>query len=148
MSDRPECAGVREQLLTAEPDELRGTGDSPVARHVRACARCARDARRILEAQGELGAALTTLASADRPSRVRALRPALRLAGVLTAAAAAALLLLLPGAEREPERLPGPVLVVTDVPVVNAGGDDAVAVMQTSDPRITVVWYLQPGGQR
>ncbi|HEX6308740.1 MAG TPA: hypothetical protein VFZ69_11160 [Longimicrobiales bacterium] len=148
MSDTTECAGVRELLLTAEPGELQGTGDSPVARHVRECARCARDAGRILEAQDELGAALATLGRGEAPTRTRVRRRAPGFAAALTAAAAVTLLLLRPGAERELEPLPGPTVVVTEVPIVNAAGLDAVAVMQTGNPRITVVWYLQRERQR
>src|SRR5687767_15981082 len=64
-----ECGQLRELLLTADPAELRGQGDSAIARHVRSCQRCAEAAQRILGATALLAARQSALAmSASRGS--------------------------------------------------------------------------------
>jgi hypothetical protein len=142
-----DCATAADLLLVAEPAELRGEGDTGLAGHVRACASCRAQAQLLLAEQARLGRALHTLtalhtspASRDRPTRhwlPRVLLP-------VAAAAAAVVMLVTRTAEHANEPLP-PLLVpaarVADVPVVNASTTRNVAVMQTSDPKITVVWY-------
>ncbi|HKJ91852.1 MAG TPA: hypothetical protein VJ957_01735 [Longimicrobiales bacterium] len=60
------CADARTALLTAEPAELDGVGDSALAAHIRSCGRCRATARAILDEQEGLAAAL---ANAGRPAR-------------------------------------------------------------------------------
>lgn len=48
------CATFRDRMLEADPPELRGEGDSPLARHLRVCASCARAAEVLLEETARL----------------------------------------------------------------------------------------------
>ena len=73
------CEMMRERLLDAELDELAGHGSSPVAVHVRGCARCRAvaeqligDTRRLAEAIGAGEThAVTTLTQGD----IRSIKP-------------------------------------------------------------------------
>lgn len=160
------CENVRRLILEAEPDELRGIGSGRVAAHVRDCSSCGHLAARILEETAALDAYLT--AEAD-PSTVEEV---LRRAGIasphwtgtrsrprdwwgrrsawiaLAAAASAAALLLARG--RVPTTAPVPVaLAVAELPpLVQSSSDRTVAVMQTDNPDITVLWFFQGGGDR
>jgi hypothetical protein len=167
MNDGPSvCAEMRERLLDADPAELRGEGDSTVALHLHDCARCAAAARRILGAQQELAASLSTLTDqaaatgrvgatvgmsrawgrghASRTSRTR--RWLIGTTAPLAAAAVLVLVLVQRRAGDELPRLeplPEQVAAATDVPMVNVTGNDDVAIMRTTNPNITVVWYLK-----
>jgi hypothetical protein len=142
-----DCATATDLLLTAEPAELRGAAESELAAHVRACAICRAHAQLLLGEQTELAYALDTL-TAQHAGSVSARRPLRRwLPRVLlpvAAAAAAALVFVSTYIEGDDKPLP-PLLVpptrVAEVPVVNASTDRNVAVLRTSDPDITVVWY-------
>jgi hypothetical protein len=161
------CAGVRELMLEAEPAELRGAGDSPVALHVRACGDCRALATRMLDAQHDLAVALSALTQ-PRPDRepmslgsappgrsfgsqhpriARPSRPFRRAAIALAPLAAAALLVLHQqrnGDDLPPlQPLPDAVAMATDRPLVNVASGDDVAIMSTTNPNITVVWYLK-----
>lgn len=155
--DTRSCLEVRTLLLEAEPHELLGEGQSSVARHVRACTACAELAQRMLGAQHELADALahlgthtTQLTHASTPTRTeapatparRTRRTLLRAAAPLAAAAVLALLLVPRGGEPPIAVPPELIAVASDVPVVNVPAGENVAVMQTTNPRITVIWYL------
>jgi len=136
---------VTEELLVADPAELRGIGDSHVARHVRECDECRAQAQLILTEQDRLRDALRTLSGTRRATHVERRRGRHFWIPAAAAAAAAVLLLVrMPLATNGvlPE-LPGPIVDVATAPKVNASSNDVVAVLQTRDPRITVVWYLQ-----
>ena len=147
-----DCAGAREQMLEADPAELRGFGDTPLAAHLRGCAACRARADAILAGQAELGAALDVLA-APRPAegtrviplrRRSTLRRVAAIAIPLAAAASAAGILLRgrdgdappPGVQteriaralfpRQPRARPEP--------------GSRAAVLATNDPRVTVIW--------
>ncbi|HEX6590013.1 MAG TPA: hypothetical protein VF039_13495 [Longimicrobiales bacterium] len=151
------CSSARDALLDAELDELRGRGDTPLAEHVRTCDACRADADRILAATAALGRALDTdvAARSSRAERARGGARDARNAGrrqgarplrfvvplVAAAAAAAALLVAAPRIARQAQVAPyTPPPRVPSAPVVNATGDGGVAVMNTADPTITVVW--------
>jgi hypothetical protein len=163
--DTPACVEMRERLLEADPAELLGEGDSTVALHVAGCAACTAAARRILRSQQELADALSQLSARAAPaadggvvsvgsgaSAESAVRPArgarrslLRVMPPLAAAAVLVLFLLQPRAAEELPRLepvPEPTAYALDMPMVNATDGSDVAVMQTSNPNITVVWFL------
>ena len=144
-----DCAAARALLLEADPAELRGEGDSPLAAHLRACAFCREDADAILAGEAELDAALRALAtpSADpkviplQPRRGMRIGPAL---GSLAALAAAVAAVMLARPHAAPPRgataeqiarlmFPAP-------PVARAADGRSVAVLKTSDPGVTVVW--------
>ena len=161
-SEPRSCAGFRELLLEADPSELRGVGESPLALHLRHCARCAADAERVLAAQQRMAAALAGLTASAAPppapgrteprawsapgSRARTRRRLILGAAPLTAAAVLMLLLV---QQRDRDELPllepvsEQIAVAGDVPVVNVSTAHDVAIMKTSDPNITVVWYLK-----
>jgi hypothetical protein len=63
------CAEALESLLHAEPSDLAGQGVSPLAQHVRECARCHRLAGQVLADTHTLAA--TGSFSTARPQRVR-----------------------------------------------------------------------------
>ncbi len=57
------CGAWRDRMLEADPAELRGREATPLAAHLAACADCAAVARRILEGEAGLDAALGGLAA-------------------------------------------------------------------------------------
>src|SRR6478735_4266091 len=52
------CESMRELLLTADLEELKGEGAGPLAEHLRGCVACRAEAARILSATRELGDAV------------------------------------------------------------------------------------------
>lgn len=146
-----DCPTARDLLLEADPAELRGEGDSPLAAHLRDCAACRARAQAILAGEAELDAALRSLAAARTGTRVIALWPRHGLARrvgtiavpLAAAAAAAGVVLLRPAPAGEK---PG---VTTEKiaralfprqPVVRPGPGRSAMVLQTRDPGVTVVW--------
>jgi len=146
-----ECVRLRDALLTADPDELRGHGESALATHIRECALCARDAQRILGATALLAAEL------DRTARITTARKvitpvdalpawwALPIAAVLATVLIANELLRAPEPEAPRVGLLEDVRRPAEVPVVNAPADRNVAVFRTTE-NITVVWDLGAKG--
>jgi len=150
------CRDVRILLLEAEADELRGMGTSPVADHIRGCAPCAAAAGDILRATEALdgylsdaphGVDLDALVDGmvrDRSRRVtpiRRWRPAVW-ASVAMAAAAAAVIFVArqPIADGDPEITHA---VATALPtLVASSGAATVAVIETDNPDITVLWFF------
>ena len=152
--DRPTneaCANHRGALLTADPDELRGMGDSELARHIRECARCASDAQRILSTTAMLAARLDRSARISK-TRAAAKSDALPVWWALPIAAVLGSVLI--GGQRWRDRDAEAVPRVgalqrmelpAEVPVVNVPADRNVAVFRTTD-NITVVWDLGAKG--
>ena len=155
------CAEAHEALLDADLTTLKGTGDEPLAHHIRACTSCAMRARIILQGEESLAKVLTTEgygldldkildASGLAPSgvlpplptrwRARALAGhGLRLLPVAAAAALAALFLV-----RGPS-LPGPAYSPPASPPgldVQTPEGSSVAVLETNNPNITVLWLF------
>lgn len=62
------CAPFRERMLEADPPELRGEGDGPLARHLRTCPACARAAAVLLAETARLDALLGERADVDVPA--------------------------------------------------------------------------------
>ena len=150
------CERVRELLLEAEPEDLRGDGDGEVARHLQGCPTCARVAAAVLGATRALDEALTAGAArldpaaivaralgpaplAARPRRVR--RPG-RWAGVAGLAAAAALAAILLTRPPEAPLSPAPRLAQGPPPLVEVATPTDVAIIQTDNPDITVLWFF------
>jgi anti-sigma factor RsiW len=155
------CERYRDALLEAEPDDLRGIGQTEVARHIRACPACARAGEIILETTAslnvflgnevpvpDLDAVLRRLKAsevipprqAERPGLVAPRRLSPRWAA-LAAAAAISALLLLPG---RPPPLPplATVATMTPLPAVESAPGQTVAVFETENPDITVLWFF------
>ncbi len=150
------CDEVRDLLLEAEPDELRGVGSTTVAEHVRACLRCARVANRILDDTDLLDGYLDDrpappvadilrragVPAGPRPSPRPRVRRRWLWAPAAAAAAVAALFVALES--RGPEPASGPSLAAFDAsPVVEAATGETVAVIPTDNPDITVLWFFR-----
>jgi hypothetical protein len=158
------CVDVRRALLEAEPRALEGRGDEPLARHLRECSSCSRVARAIIEGEVALGQFLESAAPRPDPERILGAagkagaseipRDAPRwrswtqagggLAFLPLAAAAAATALFL----GRPPSLPGPPYAP---PASSAGLDvqapegSRVAVLETNNPDITILWLFDGG---
>jgi len=155
------CEGYREALLEAEPDDLRGIGQTEVARHVRTCPACARAGEIILETTASLNAfldsevpvpdldallrratasAVTPPRQAERPGPVASWRGSRRWVALAAAASIAALLLL----PDRPAPLPPVATVATaaPLPTVESAPGQTVAVFETENPDITVLWFF------
>lgn len=158
------CETARDLLLEASPRELRGLGDTELARHLRGCPRCREPARKLLEAGEGLARELEgLLESGSEEEILRAVRRELagggageddrtgalrgrglwRIAAPLAAAAALVGVLLVPEG-------PEPALETGRMPVppemarreaVEVEADRRFAVMKTGDPKIRVVWF-------
>lgn len=145
-----DCAAARPLLLEADPAELRGEGDSPLAAHLRGCAGCRARADAILAGEAELAAALRMLASPSTDRKVIPLRPRRgwgRIAPAAAsfaalAAAVAAVMVARPPAAAPPGIAAAEIarLMFPAAPVARAEAGRSVAVLKTSDPGVTVVW--------
>jgi hypothetical protein len=160
------CENVRRLILEAEPDELRGIGPGAVATHVRGCTSCARLAGRILDETAALDEYLAAEADASAVERVlrRAGIPIARTAPTparprrawvrpsawvaLAAAASVTVLLVARGRIPTPTSRPVALAVAAPPPLVQSSSDRTVAVMQTDNPDITVLWFFQGGVER
>lgn len=168
------CVPFRERMLEADPEELRGEGDGPLARHLRACPACARVASVLLEETGRLDAFLaaapaldveavlakagiesgrgpgTAGASSPRSSgprfapRMRRF-PTRRLWIPVAAAAALALLLFRSSTVHVPPTSVAAAVHAPAPPVVEPTAGQDAAIIKTDDPEITVVWLFTTG---
>jgi anti-sigma factor RsiW len=150
------CGAARELLLEAEPAELRGQGGSELAVHLQSCAACAARARYIVEQQEVLASTLDGLPSAlvAGPGlaavRTRSGRPIYRRWQVLVPLALAA---SVGGLLVVRHRPPGPqtvaplqVAAVTPRQLdVQVPAGQSVAVFQTANPHIVVIWSYRTG---
>ena len=158
------CGDARRALLEAELSTLQGVGDEPLARHVRECPGCSSVARAIVEGEAALGDFLegaaprldpdSVLDAAGRGEAVEVrpghprwrsrIGPGRGLVLLPLAAAAAATALFL----GRPPSLPGPPYAP---PAPSAGldvqvpGVSGVAVLETNNPDITVLWLFDGG---
>jgi predicted anti-sigma-YlaC factor YlaD len=148
------CTEARGLLLEAELAELRGEGESEVARHVRECTRCRAMAQEIVEQEGALAQALAgvrpqvsadTAAAETAAAKVLSLRPRWkrRWAAIIPAALAATVAgILLTSNGTPPAVVPSTTedAAVAAVPVVDATSSDTYVVFNTDNPDIVVVW--------
>lgn len=148
------CGAARQLLLIADPAELEGRTESPLAEHLRTCPACRAAAERLLAAQrglrevleagaasrGGAEAARQALGSAER--RRSAARP-LRVAVPLAAAAVFAGLWL---SRRAPEPALAPPVREAALPArfsVTAPAGRSVVVLQPPDTsNVIVVWFF------
>ena len=130
------CEEIREEMLVAEMDELRGIGESDVAQHVRTCDACAAVARRILAGHAQIDAAMTTLtrSTAKKKQRVAAWIP------IPLAAAAVIALLMIP--RMQDDALPNmdaiTRLMFQEEPIVAPAAGQQAMVLEKND--MTIVW--------
>lgn len=151
-SSNETCAQHRAALLTADPDELRGIGDSELAHHILECARCASDAQRILGTTAMLAARLDSSARMSRARAAPSTPDALPVWWALPIAAVLASVLIggQKWLDRDAEAVPRvgalqKMELPVDAPVVNVPADRNVAVFRTTN-NITVVWDLGAKG--
>ena len=145
------CREAHELLLEADPGDLRGEGDSPLAVHLRSCDRCAARAALVLGAQSRLADHLaarrphTPTPSAIEQAAVTARRRqahrrlAWRATPVLVAATIAGILV----ATREPspaQRTVPERIAQRATPTIATPSDQDVVVYQTDNPNILIVW--------
>lgn len=135
------CAQARKLMLDADIDELTGTVDSPLARHIAGCASCAAVARALMEAYGELDAGLAQLATARSSTGALPFRKRRLVWGALPLAAAAIIALVM--VNRENAHVPPPPTMLAKLMfpeqavVTPPAGRQAVVIER---PDLTVVW--------
>jgi hypothetical protein len=144
MSEMMKCEAVRDALLEADMDELRGTGDSDVTRHVATCADCAAYARRIMQSYSQMAVGLGQMSTQNVAATVipmKKRRPAMWLPLPLAAAAILALLLL----RSEREELPNvdalAQLITREAPVASPPAGKQAMILERND--MTIVWLYQ-----
>ena len=145
------CQEAHRALMTAEPQELRGLGESALVLHLRSCASCQDKAARLLEGTALLAAALARDA---RPISARTGAPKFNAPLAwpvwLPAAMAAAISALLLSSSPEEPTVPRVGSLDSVKPpvtstVVNAPATGDVAVFKVAD-NVTVIWQLGAGG--
>jgi hypothetical protein len=150
------CDEAREALLEADLAELDGTAATPLAAHVATCAECRHLAERIVLGTDALGrerehrprrpagdAAAAARRDADRIRRVR--RRWLAATPALAAAAVAVILLArswTPGPPSGPFASSPPATPVEPGLPLVAAAAPTVAVFETANPKIVVVWQF------
>ena len=149
------CRDALRALLEAEPLELKGEGESAVAAHVRECSECRAAAEVLLTGEESLAETLRGQAppldvksvlerahSAPGPGR-RAWRSAAWKSVVpLAAAAATAFLLLTRNGGMPPVAPVSEPSLITTAQVLEAPEGMNVAVLETQNPAIAVVWFF------
>lgn len=146
------CATIRDKLLEAELGELRGHGDSPVSRHVRTCPACRELADRVVYGERALAMALAELrprvdGTNTGAALTRSPRHARRFsavwASVAVAAGITAILFARSGRGPAPTNpVPEPRRGQVALPIVEAPAGRNVAVLNTGNPDIVVVWFF------
>ena len=138
------CPEARRAMLVADPAELRGETETPLAAHIAGCADC-RQAATMFAA----GTAQLAVASANRAAiqRRRVSRSTIGLALVPVAAAAVFAAVLLTKSSRRVERPSlAPLPVARTVSLEVARGQQAT-VLKTADPKVTVIWLSSGEGK-
>ena len=148
------CELALERMLDADPEELEGRGDVELVVHIQGCGRCQAVAAELLAGHEMLAAQIH---SVDADRGVERVLPAVRRAAIqrvrrrrlirfaLPAAAAAVLALL---ATRDPmpsmplgnppAQLAGS---APEQPTVRLAPNTNALVLETNNPKITVVWF-------
>lgn len=159
------CEAARQAFLEADPEDLSSGGNAGLPEHLRTCPQCARVAAMLNEAHAQLAEHLEGVmvdppahvidevlrrsrsveqVSKERRERILALgRRAL--APLLTAAAIAGLMLWSTGRGPTTDSVPTAEAVLPAPPRVEAPAGTSVAVIQTKNPSITVVWLFAGG---
>ncbi len=148
------CELALERMLDADPEELEGRGDVELVVHIQGCGRCQSVAAELLAGHEMLAAKIH---SVDADRGVERVLPAVRRAAIqrvrrrrlirfaLPAAAAAVLALLV-------TRDPVPSMPLVDPPAqligrppehptVRLAPNTNALVLETNNPKITVVWF-------
>jgi hypothetical protein len=135
------CAAAQEEMLVAELAELRGEGDTDLAKHIRGCAKCAARAEAILRAYGKLGESLAAMKPETTVIPLKKRRPLRWLPLPLAAAAVVALLLARQQEDILPnvDALAGVILKKTPV-VAPRAGQQAMVIEKSN---MTIVWLYK-----
>ena len=148
------CELALERMLDADPEELEGRGDSELVAHFQRCGRCQAVAAELLAGHEMLAAQIH---SVDVDRGVERVLPAVRRASIqrvrrrrlirfaLPAAAAAVLALwaIRAGAPSMPLENPSAQLAgrARGHPTVRLAPNTNALVLETNNPKITVVWF-------
>ena len=141
------CPEARKAMLVADPAELQGETETPLAAHIADCADCRRAAKMFAA-----GTAQLAVVSANRVAahKRRVSRRTIGFALVPVAAAAVFAALLLTKSSRRAEQpsrvalVPLPVAHTVSLEV--ARGQQAT-VLKTADPKVTVIWLSSGEGK-
>lgn len=146
------CTEARAALLEADPMELRGEAETAVSLHLRECAACRAAADAILATEAAAGRWIETRAprrgAADVVARGRSAAQRRRRArwGWLVPLAAAAGIVTLIVTQPGPHPPGGDVGVVPEPAAgriaVEAPAGRNVAVFETADPNIVIIWLF------
>ena len=142
------CAEARERMLEAERTDLSGATESDLSLHLRGCVRCRRAANRILEAERELWGALAA-ATPERGAdeavalvRRRAQHRRWMWRAAPLAAAAVLAVALIARREQVQQSLPPKAPPTRAGLAVEGPPGRSVAVFQTDNPDIVVIWFF------
>ena len=146
------CSDARAAMLVAERSELRGSGDSSLARHLGECEPCRRRAAAIENDTAMLAAALAARGSARAGAKSVARQRARRaiLVTALPIAATIALAAVLQRRDGLVDRNLGIDVsakdrIATNIVSVDVERGQTATVIRTKDPKVTIVW-ISPGG--
>lgn len=134
------CAEARELMLEAEPDELRGGGETALAAHIAQCAPCRTVAALLLKEMALLDDGIDELAAHGTKPKQRRPKRHWRWAALPLAAAAVLALLLVRGPS-DPEVTAPHVLarlMFPQEPIVTPPAGKQALVMEKNN--VTVVW--------
>ena len=138
------CEAVRDAMLEAELEELRGIGGSDVATHIRGCAACRERAQIILRGHDRLAASLDSIRARTPATAVVPIQRKLRrLSWVpLPLAAAAVLALLMIPRLNDDDELPRMDAIVRlmfqEQPVASPPAGQQAMVIEKKE--MTIVW--------
>src|SRR5687767_10613274 len=140
------CSQARAALLTAEPEKLRGLGESELARHVRECAACNQLASLLLDANAMLANQLTRQAHKEPARNVPATKTSPMWLRLPFAPATAPPIRVHGNPETTVPRVGrlSDVKRPVEAPVVHTGATGNVAVFRAAG-NVTVVWQLKAG---
>jgi anti-sigma factor RsiW len=146
------CDEAYPLLFEADPDELRGESDSHLSDHLRSCTRCRTLAGRINREEDRLRTALVSVRPrispkeaskrAEQEARLRHRREIWQGIAPVAAAAGLAGILLVSTGSPSPGSLDELTTTVQVAlpPVVETAPGQQVAVFETDNPNIVVVW--------
>ena len=128
------CAVIREKMLVAELEELRGIGESAVAKHVRTCDECAAIAQQLLAGHAQIASGMQQIKPHGRKRNKRWIP-------IPLAAAAVIALLMIPRMQTD-DALPNidavTRMMFREEPVVAPSAGQQAMVIEKNE--LTIVW--------
>ena len=133
------CERARDEMLVADLEELRGEGDSELAKHLRSCVECRARAETILRAQNDMAAGLTAMKPQTKVLPLRRKHTQWRWVPVPLAAAAVLALLIV---QQQQEGLPNvdaiAQMMFREKPLVAPPAGKQAMVIEKDN--MTIVW--------